>query len=1457
MISNYSKKFKEDMVRMMVDFDESTLIAPNLNGEGEKGKMSKCTIETADEFDGFCQSNSISMDSLVLAGVSLVLNKFNFSNENILFHGNNIPFVAKFENRNINIKEYLTKIHEDFEESLNFDSDDAEELLNEYDLKPEFYYGCGDDINISPQDYVNCFSFKKGNGKIIFSLLYNDQLYSKDYIKSFLKSIEIILKQFTTLDINENLISDIAIVSERDNISFDEIELPYLHKRFEKQVTKTPDGIALISNGERLTYSELNKKSNRIANSLIKIGVKPKSNILLMLPRNSDLIASILGILKAGCAFIPIDPDYPLERINQIYENSRADYILSEKSGENSLDIKDLLEGDNTDNPNVDIGADDLAYIIYTSGSTGIPKGVMITHKNVCNQVKHNPLASYRSILSTATISFNISLQDILTGLTNGIKLIFASDLEVKNIVNLIRLIKKHNPELMVTTPSRLLSYFEIDEFRDAISCFKAVFLGGEPFSLKAFTLIKDNSDASVFNGYGQSEAVSGTHCKEITDPNNITIGEAFKNSLSDVRDIDGKLVPDGVMGELYVGGPNVGKGYYNLDETEDVFIEINGIPYCKTGDYAIKTPDNEFVIKGRKDNQIKLRGLRIEIDEIKFNIGNYPNIKEYVVVIKEINNSSHLCAYYVADEDIDKSSLKSYLSEKLASYMVPTAFMQIDEIPKNPNGKADLKQLPEPKPEFENISPENDTEEKLFEMLSDYDDDFGVTDDLYALGFTSLSLMKFNAVIYEEFNVNLDITELLETPTIRHIANCIEIAEFDEDLDELIKSSKDITFYPLMDNQLGVYYECIQNPEEAQYNLPALVRFNKSINSLKLRDSIIKTIDAYPYLKTRIVLHDGQLMLKRDDSIAIEEIPIVETDDISDMEIEKENVKRFELLDNQLFRAKIYETNDEIILFFDIHHIISDGESIGALFNNIANAYNGEEIEKEVFNGYICSLIENKDKGSEEYTASERYFHDQLTKEVDSTILTPDLRNDENIAKFQSISKNIDLEDIKEFCADKRISPNILFMASTILALNKYSFSDKTLLTTIFNGRLNSNYNNTQAFLVKTLPIVSINDDRNISIRQMFNQIDEIWKNGIRHSNYPYIKIAEEFNLKPEFMYSYNNLELGNIKLNNNVYEIKRLNSLEVNYKVTFNVYENEEDLELNILYNNSFYSEKYIISFLDSVLYIVNQFIDGNIEQLKINEIELDSRDELPTFSPVENPILHRRFEKYASEKANDVALVAIDTTLTYGELNEKSNRIANALIKKGVKPKSNVLVMLHRNSTLIASILGILKAGCAYIPIDLEYPRDRIEYIYENSQADYIISEEDDVNSLNVKDLLEEVNTTNPDIEISPDDLAYMIYTSGSTGKPKGVMISHKNITNLFVENEDNLMYNIYKGITKALSITTVSFDPFLLDLSSLTFGLQLLPQLRQGLNSIWIMMDSKNCCPTLNTLVLVEK
>ena len=1419
-----NKIFREYLSKLRLDFDESTLITPNNNGAKENGVIKKLEHEIKKEnLMEFARLYSISINEILLAGLSLTLNKFNFSDETLIFNQNNVPFAAKFENREISIKEFLEKIHENYDNTLEFDGDvDEKDII----LKPEFYYTF--DENLKPDlEYSNYLSMVENDKSVLLSLFYNDELYSEDFIYLFLSSFEKIINQIIDADIEKTKICDIALVNEKDDIHFSEVEMPLLHKRFEKQVTLKPNEIALVACDGTLTYKQLNGKANIIANALIEKGIEPKSNVLVMLSRNTNLIASILGILKAGCAFIPIDPEYPQERINYVYENSQADYIISNDSGKNILDINELLCNGNPENPNVNVESDDLAYIIYTSGSTGKPKGVMISHENICNQIGRNPLVNYGNILTISTISFVMSLQDILTGITNGIKLIFSSDSEAKNIIDLIKLIKNQTPEVMSITPSRLLSYLEVNEFCDAIKCFKCIIMGGELFPIKAFNTIKKYTEATIYNAYGQSE-VSGTITyKEIINSNNITVGKPLENSINDVRDIDGKLLPKGVMGELCYAGPCVGKGYYNLDQTKDVFIEINGIPYLKTGDYAIETSDGEFIVKERIDNQIKLRGLRIEIGEIEYNIGEYPQITENVVVIKKINNNMHLCAYYTADEQIDKNSLKDYLKNRLVNYMVPTAFMQLDRIPRTPNGKANKKQLPEPKLEFENVPPANDTEEKLFEMLCELInmDDFGVTDDLYALGFTSLSLIKFNAEIYESFDISLDITRLLDNPTIRHISVQIDNAEFDDDLNELIKSSNQLTFYPLMDNQLGVYYECAQNPDEAQYNLPAMMRFDKSIDPLRLKDAIIKTIDAYPYLKTRIVIHDGKLMHKRDDSIPIDEIPIVEVNDISDEEIEKDNVKRFELLNNQLFRAKIYKTNNETILFFDIHHIISDGESLSALFNNFARAYDGEEIESEVFDGYICSLIENENKNSEEYVASGKYFHDQLTKEVDSTILTPNLNNGDEQGRLDSVSKIIDSELIKEFCAEKRISPNVFFMASTILTLNKYTFSDKTLLTTIFNGRLNSNYYNTQSFLVKTLPIVSINEDRNISIRQLFNQIDDIWKNGIKHCDYPYIKIAEEFNLKPEFLYAYHNLEIDNIELDNKLSNIKRLNSLETNYKITFNVNESGDNIELVVLYNNVLYSKEYIKTFLDSVLSILNQFIDGKIEQLRINEIELNSCDKLPTFAPVEIPFVHKRFEKQVEENLDNVALVASDVTLTYGKLNEKSNRIANALIKKGVKPKSNVLVMLERDSNLIASILGVLKAGCAFVPIDPEYPQERINYIYENSQADYLIADGGFENSIDVKELLKEENIDNPQVDINSDDLAYMIYTSGSTGNPKGVMISHKNITNLFSKSEDNMIYNSYLKMNKTLALSTVSFDAFLLEFMSLTFGLEL--------------------------------
>ncbi|MBO5152365.1 MAG: amino acid adenylation domain-containing protein, partial [Methanobrevibacter sp.] len=1429
---NYNKYF----LKLVSEFDEATMLNPDIAGN-EKPKLNKNEFKIEkDNICEFCEKNLISENILFLASACIALNKFNFSNKNLIFHENNTIFATIFEDRSITINNYLEKINENYQENLKYINFPAEDVINEYDLKTEFYYSFNKDLDLNSFQHKYNFylSIKETDSDFILCSFYNDQLYSEKYIMSFLKSIITIINQFLSSDISKLTLSDIFLVEESEKIEFNEVETPFIHKRFEEQVEENPDRIALISNGEKLTYEELNENANRVANALIKKGVEPKSNVLVMLPRTSDLISSILGILKTGSAFIPIDPEYPQDRIDYIYENSQADYIVSDEASETTLNIKDLLKYENTENPNVIMDSSDIAYMIYTSGSTGNPKGIMTSHMNITNlfskqedNLIYSPYSKMNKVLGLSTVSFDAFLLDFMS-LTFGSSLVFANDNEIKNIEGLVQLILKEKPDaLTFTTPSRFLQYMEYKDFRKAFNSIKYMAVGGEMVPKEVFNLVLDNFDTSIYHVYGPTETTVLSNAAKITDVENIHVGKALYNYITEIRDIDGKILPKGVMGELFIGGYGVARGYYGLDEkTKEVFIEINGIPYYRSGDFAIELPDGEIVIKGRIDNQIKLRGLRIEIGEIESNISKYPGIKQNTVVIKEINNNAHLCAYYTAENEINVNELKDFLKDKLTKYMIPTAYMQLDEMPQTPNGKTDTKALPEPKLDLENVKAENEIEEKLFEMASELvnTDQFGVTDDLYAIGFTSLILMKFNSQIYEELGVNLDITVIFNDPTIRKLASQIKDSTDETGLEEYIELAESLDYFPLTENQMGVYYECMQHPDEIRYTLPMVMRFGSDVDANKLKESIIKVIEAHPYLKARIITtNNGSLKQEKNDDAEIDEIKIVKLDSISDDEIIKNDVKAFTFGEEQLFRFKIYETPKETVLFSDFHHIITDGVSQLNILTDIANAYENKELTKEVVDGYIYSLIEEDNKNSEKYNKSKEFFDEKLSQEIESTVLTPNLNGNPDIGKLKTITREINPKNIKKFCKDNSLSQNALFLSALTLTLNKYTFSDKTLITTIFNGRSNPYYYNTQGFLVKTLPLILNNENRQVTIKEFINGIDEVWKDTMSHSEYPYTNIAENYQLKPEFFFAYQEFfKSEEITINDKTYKENELHSdeiIEVAYKINFDIFVYEDNIIYKLDYNDQLYSEDYIKKFLNSLNRVLNQFMSNNINKLMINEIELENEHELPTFTPVKTPFLHKRFEKQVEKNPDNIALVATDTILTEDELNKKANRIANALIKKGVKPKSNVLIMLHRNSDLIASILGILKAGCAYIPIDLEYPQERIEYIYENSQADYIISDKDADNSLNVKELLKEANDENPDVEITPDDLAYMIYTSGSTGNPKGVMISHENICNQ-VENPKS-QYN------SLLCITTVSFDVSVDDiLTSLANGVKLI-------------------------------
>ena len=803
---------------MMADFDEGTILTTNLNDDEEKAKIGNIKTEINKKtIDQFCKDKNISQNILFMSATTLTLTKY-VSNKDIListiFNGRDNPKyqntigmlvktipIAFKTNRDMNIEEYFEFINKSWLNVLNYSSFNYVEIANKYNLYPDFLYAYHgkiiEDVEINGKTYprqsieydslrykisINILE-EKGNYNI--SIDYNDAIYTKEYIKTFAESIKTVISTFTKQKekISTIKIKDIELIPESEKPEFIKTDTNILQELFEKVVSQNKNKTAIIASDAKLTYDQLNKKANRVAHALINRGIKPGSKILHMMPRTSDLLVAVFAIIKTGSAFIPLANDYPEERVEYIYENSEADYVISNLDIENAITIETLLEESNDEtNPTPKITGDNLAYMIYTSGSTGNPKGVMVTNENITNLFAHNEdnfiynlYKKIEKMLSITTVSFDASLVEVLGCFVNGKTLIFADDTQTKDIFELVNLIEKTKPDFIGSTPSRLLQYTEFDGFRDVLHYFKTASIGGEKLP-KELVEIFTKYGINIYNAYGPTEITIESNIKHIEPNKPITVGKPLFNYVTDIRDLDGKLLPDGVMGELYIGGKGVTKGYYNNPEkTKEAYTKINGINYYRSGDYAIKMND-DFFIQGRMDNQIKLRGLRIEPEEISFVISSYPKIRKAIVVISKINDVDHLCTYYTGSEKINIEDLKTYISSKLTNYMVPTVFMQLDEIPQTPNGKTDIKKLPEPEINTEYIAPENDIEAffaNSFKNILELDK-VGVTDNFFEIGGNSLLVTK---ITIEAINngYNISYGNVFDNPTPRELAQFIQ----------------------------------------------------------------------------------------------------------------------------------------------------------------------------------------------------------------------------------------------------------------------------------------------------------------------------------------------------------------------------------------------------------------------------------------------------------------------------------------------------------------------------------------------------------------------------------------------------------------------------------------------------------------------------------------------------------
>ncbi len=686
------------------------------------------------------------------------------------------------------------------------------------------------DNNTSKYDLTLEAIPEDGNIKLNFE--YCSQLFNKDFVKSFASYYLNILNNI--LDNVDIQISNISLMSDEqqstllDKLNDTSLDYPkdkYIIDLFEEQARKTPDSIAIVFGNESYTYRELADKVTALANHIRELPIYKKiakddvKAIGIMLNRRAEVLISMFAILKAGCGYLPIDPTYPEERVSYIIENSDIKLILTEKSlstkfvnprskttkfdgfaidtvfvdDENSYtydkkDVSDSNVNNSTSKTNASVEINqthnDLAYLIYTSGSTGNPKGVMIRQDNVVNFIygmrKILPLEN-KSIVSITTMCFDIFVLESLVPLCSGLKVVLASNDEQNSPILLNELCKKNNVDIIQTTPSKFNFLISDESNLDYVKNMKVILLGGEPFPLNLLNKLKKLTDARIFNMYGPTETTVWSTVKELTDAKNITIGTPIANTQVYILDNDLNILPKNVPGKLFIGGDGVTAGYLHREElTLEKFVDFRGSKIYDTGDLAKINSTGELECLGRTDFQVKVRGLRIELGEIEKQISSYQGVTDAVVVVKNINDRDVLCGYFVSTGRVSLSLLRSKLSKKLPTYMVPTYFVQLQKFEHTPNGKIDRKKLPDPQiTKKELVSPKTALQRRILLIWKNIlsIDEISIDDNFFEIGGDSLCALKLQLELMK-ININVEYGDIFKNNTIESLAEFVENME-------------------------------------------------------------------------------------------------------------------------------------------------------------------------------------------------------------------------------------------------------------------------------------------------------------------------------------------------------------------------------------------------------------------------------------------------------------------------------------------------------------------------------------------------------------------------------------------------------------------------------------------------------------------------------------------------------
>lgn len=1412
------------------------------------------------ELDDFCLKKKITPFIFLFSAFSILIQKYSknnkfligvpFSNRNfpgsetiIGYLVNVLPFYVNFElvKNNVELFEHVkaTLFDIDNHQHMPFDML-IKDLKREKNVNPLFqvmfnYAGKLKDLEFNPIDInINRSRFDLSLDIIkineTFKLIFEFPTSIKEYM------VDNLCKQFNM--IIDNLLKKINF----NKISLLSKEDRKMQMNIYKSLDLSNESVAMLLDttfknyknlnsvqvGETsITYQELNKRSNELANYLKTIGIKAGSIVGVYFDKGIELIVSIVAILKLNATYLPIDKKLPIDRIDIIKKDTNCEIIISDTDlNFNTLNLSNVgWESSQFDIPQ-EVNLDLICYIIYTSGSTGKPKGIQLTQKNFLNFY-----TNYKSIVGLkpgdkfgvyCSISFDLSISEILTSLLCGLTLVIIPDDIRIDGLRLTKFISEKNIKGLFITPITLKL---LD--RDVKTNLKSITIAGDKCDYDTMKFWSNNVKTFI-HGYGPAETTIITHGKMWNDEYKFNnVGKPFANITQYILDEKLNIVPLGFSGEIYLGGKCVARGYINKDELNEKKFILNpfnssDILY-KTGDLGKYDKNGNLLILGRSDSQVKIRGFRIELGEIENSLKSHKYVKNAIILIKQDMIIAFIILWEVVKDA--KNDLIKYLQKKLPYYMIPNSIIFLDKFPLSLNGKVDTKKLRQLKINKPFVEPTSETEIKLVKIWKNIlnVEKVGITDNYFELGGNSFNLIKLVKDINLKFKKNIKPDFIFESPTIKHVAREI-LRGTDNGMQIYERPSK----IPLSFNQEAMYFLDKTINIKETYNCPLCFNIKGKFNFDKMEMAFKKLIKRHEILRTNFILTDKEVYQEILPSLEFS----MELVDIKECEIktylnERINM-RFDLSKAPLIRANVLRIDEHNFIFLIVvHHIIFDHWSIYLIFDELKNFYENSNSLIELKYQYAdYSVWQRKMFKDDKFRSQIDYWKKELSELPDPLNLPTDFPLN---SKTGNMGKKI-LVTIKDNELYSRINFSIFeyFISCFLCLINNYTNQNDIIIGIPTSNRHVSEFNNLIGYFNNNVPL-RVNISRGDTISKLIEKVKKKIKGANQNQDIPFNKIVKCLNRSiisnqnPIFQICFVFFESHKTlqKFEFSDFKAELLNYFENGTKFDLIFYVNLNNKDINVLceYSTGLFKEQTIRHMIDHYINILNRFSKDTT--LKIEELSILSKNDYNTqvyqwnesLTHVEfHNTIQEIFENVVKQYPKNIAVEFKNETINYEDLNNKSNQVGLLLRENyKIKPENFVGICIEKSIELIISIIGVFKSSGAYFPMDSNSPEKRLEYMIKDTNCQLIIISSKFMDKfkffkgeiLKIEKITFDKIEKNLSIINTFENLAYVIYTSGSTGKPKGVLIEHKGIINTILS-----LYSKYRKFCNPKKISLYS-------------------------------------------------